>query len=185
MTRPDLVTASRHQRQTCNLYLHTREGRGQEAGRSSCQDSLARLVRQISLHLLSDLSISRSLDLSLENKLRFQPVGILSGLSLTRVVLVLDCLKNKHFHCKNLQEVNCQTYQSFHFPSDSKEEGTTTHWVLSCNCWELYWYFKLNCQSHWQPRKECCHFDWTDGPSSSPFQPSRSTLCHLVCQEIK
>ena len=54
-----LVTAN-HQSQTCNLHLHREEGRGQEAGRSSCQDSQARLVRQISLHLLSNLSISQS-----------------------------------------------------------------------------------------------------------------------------
>ena len=179
-----VVTANHHIQ--CSPVTAPEEGRGQEAGRSSCQDSQARLVRQISLHLLSDLSISLDLWIStLENKLRFQPVRILlPAWGLTRVSLVLDCLKNKQFHCENLQEVNCQNYQLFSFPSDSKEEGTT-HWVFPCNCGELYWNFKLNCQPVTGPAgKTVVILTGLTGPSS-PSNPAGQNYATLFVREVE
>ena len=138
----------------------------------------------------SDRSLSTccqiSQSLNLQEKWKQAQISTCSSPAsgLTRVSLVLNCLKNKQFHCKNLQEVNCQTYQLFDFPSDSKEEGTT-HWVFPCNCRELYWNFKLNCQPVTGPAgKTVVILTGLTGPSS-PSNPAGQNYATLFVWEVE
>ena len=65
-----LVTANHHV-QRVHLWLRPEEGRGQEAGRSSCQDSLARLTRGESPHTCCPISSSDQIYRS--NQVGFKP----------------------------------------------------------------------------------------------------------------